>query len=369
MSAYAPLPEKAGADAEVAIGILPTEHDPSDKSELKGSTSSVAKFRTKDGGRHRPPASSTAEAKVSLRRMLREGLTEWKLMSVGTFFLFCSSATLLALPALFGEVMDGVISNTEAPNDERRAQFKKLGIQIAVMTLASSLFGLVQGYSFAAAGSSLVCNVRKKLFRAIVVQRIAFFDEEHTGELTSRLSSDVTLLRGALTGDISRALKSVVVLIGGIAYLFSMSWKLTLVMLCSVPAAMVLAVWFGAKLRDLQKKVQKSIAASTAEAEEAIGNVRTVRMFSAEEHHALLYDEAIDHSFELMKKSALVGSCFGTGMGLLFGGSTLGVLAFGVEMVIDGDISPGLLTSFILYTFTITGAVGQVRSSPHLVTH
>jgi len=312
------------------------------------------------GPRNRPEAADVGTAAVSLRRLLQEAIPEWRFMSLGTFCLLCSSATMLALPALFGQVMDGVISNETASDEERRSRFRTLGWQIAGMTLGSACFGVGQGFSFNAAGASLVTRVRKKLFRAICDQTISFFDHVRAGELTSRLSSDVTLLRMALTGELSGALKSLVILTGGVCYLLTLSAKLTLLMLGTVPVVTLLGIVFGKRLKQLQKDVQNTIAASTAEAEEAITCIRTVRLFSAEGHHTELYDAAVDESLSLMKRTALLSSIFGSLIGLLFGAATIGVVAYGVEMVIEHEMTPGLLTSFVLYTFTITGAVGKL---------
>lgn len=335
---------------------------PASESTRRRQLSVTERFEsTRKGPRNRPEAANIKDAKVSLRRLGQEALTEWRTLGVASFFLLLSSCCVLAIPHYFGAAMDQCIAvEGTVTAEERRRRFRVIAMELSAFILASGAFGAAQGYFFNSAGSQLVTSLRRRLFESILHQNIGFFDQSRTGELTSRLSSDVTLMRMVLTGDVSSALKATVVILGGVTYLFTLAWRLALVVILVVPPVVVAARYYGRYVRDKQRQVQEMIAAATSEAEEAISNIRTARTFSAEPVHLTAYTNAVEHSLELMKTTALASATFGSGIGTVFGAATLGVLAYGFELVISGEMTSGTLTSFILYMFTITGAIVSV---------
>ena len=127
-----------------------------------------------------------------------------------------------------------------------------------------------------------------------------------------------------------------------------------------VPIVAFSAAIYGRRLRAVSREVQDALAQTTAVAEEGLGSVRTVRSFANESFESNRYKEAVDHSFSLAKKRAFLGASF-AGM-LSFAGyaSICGVLWYGGNMVVDGTIAFGQLTSFMLYTFTVAFAVSAL---------
>lgn len=145
--------------------------------------------------------------------------------------------------------------------------------------------------------------------------------------------------------------------IGGTGYLFIVSWKLTLVMLAVVPIVAIFARTYGTYIRKLSKSVQDALAAASDVAEEAISNIRTVRAFSREPHVQDNFNTAIDETYVKGKQMALA---YGTSVGvlsMLVTSSLTLVLWVGTGLVLDGEMTAGVLTSFLLYT--LTGALSN----------
>ena len=140
------------------------------------------------------------------------------------------------------------------------------------------------------------------MFEQILKQEIGFFDQTRTGDLTNRLASDCTQLRSALTVNVSMVLRSFAQCIGAVIILFISSWKLTLVMLAVTPVLAVASVFYGKYVRNLGKTVQDKLALASTIAEEAIGNVRTVRSFSGEDYELERYNVSSDEAYEISKK-------------------------------------------------------------------
>ena len=151
-------------------------------------------------------------------------------------------------------------------------------------------------------------------------------------------------------------------LIGGVILLFVLSWKLTLIMLAAIPIIALTAIIYGRWVKSLGKKYQDALARTTDIAEESLGNVRTVRSFAQEIKQKNTYGDAIDESFRLAKLLSIARGTFGGVMMLLGNVGIIGVVWYGGVLVIDGEMTMGSLTSFIIYTLTVAFAFGALAS-------
>jgi len=198
-----------------------------------------------------------------------------------------------------------------------------------------------------------VSRLRKDLFRALLSQEVAFFDARRTGELTSRLALDTTVLQNTVTSNISMALRYTVQALGGVGLLLYTSPRLTGVMLAIVPAVAVGAVLYGRRVRGISRQVQDALAASSEVAEEDLSGIRTVRSFAAEPHEVERYGHAVDRAFTLARKRTLQSSIFMGAVSIAGYGGIAAVLWYGGRLVVDGHLSVGALTSFLIYTMLV----------------
>ena len=197
-------------------------------------------------------------------------------------------------------------------------------------------------------------------------QEVGFFDGERTGELLNRLSSDTGVLQNSVTVNISMALRSTLQALGSIAVLVYTSWRLSVLMLSIVPVVAIGAVFCARTVRKLSRKTQDALAGATEVAEEALSNIRTVRSFAREAEESQRYASKVDEAFQLGRKSARAYGWFQGVMGFAGYMSIAVVLWYGGTLVIDGRLSVGTLTAFILYTMylgfslaTLSGLYGD----------
>ena len=302
------------------------------------------------------PPGISMKTSDQIKRALSLAAEEKKALFLGTFFLLIGSSLNLVYPFLIGELINQIEAGGghEAVN---RFALIMIGL-LSVVGIATFL----RAYLFTVAGERIVANLQKELFGSLMGQEIAFFDERQTGELTNRLASDATVLKNAVTVNISMALRFGLSSIGAVCILLFISWKLASVMLLVVPIVAAAAGFYGQALRKISKKVQDALAKSTAVAEEAISGVRTVRAFAREDQERGRYGQAVEKAFGLAKKRAWLGAGFAGGISFAGFGAIIAVLWMGGYMLADGEIDFGTLTSFMLYTFTVAFSIGALSS-------
>jgi ATP-binding cassette subfamily B protein len=289
---------------------------------------------------------------LDLRRLLSLVKPHWKGLAVATFALFVAAGISLLYPQAARIAIDDVIKAGEATD------MKLLGLALLGIFAVQSLFGAIRYYLFTVIGDRVVADLRQRLFSAVLAQEMGFFDANRTGDLTSRLTSDTQAIQSAVTTNVSMALRYGAQAVGGVAILFFTSLKLSMVMIVAVPLVIGIAFFYGRMLRKLSRKVQDAIGDSTSVAEEAIGGIRTVRSFAREEHERASYDHDIERSFDIAKVRARLGAFFTGGVSFLGYGTIAVILWLGSIMVIDGEMTPGQLAAYILYTLFVAVALG-----------
>ena len=292
--------------------------------------------------------------RASVGRILRLARPEWRALALGTLFLAISSAAGLVYPRGIQYLLDGALGDPSGASIDQAAIF--MVVVLAIQAVTTSLRYML----FTTAGERVVARLRQDLYRAILSQEIAFFDERKTGELTSRLSSDTAVLQNGVSVNISMALRNVATAIGGVGLLFYTSPRLTLVMLAVVPPIAFGAVTYGKKLRTLSREVQDALASSSDVAEESIAGVRTVRAFGAEAQEVSRYGRAVERSFELAKRRIRLGAVFMTFASFLGFAAAALVLWYGGHLVLEQVMTVGELTAFLVYTILVAVSLGAL---------
>ena len=296
----------------------------------------------------------TPDRRDSLWRVVSLARTEARSLVVGTLFLAIGSSASLAYPQAIRVLLDQAVSERSASIIDRTAIF--MTVVLAIQAVATSIRYVL----FTTAGERIVARLREDCYRAILDQEIAFFDERRTGDLLSRLSADTAVLQNAVSVNVSQGLRNVATAIGGIALLFYTSPSLTLLMLVVVPPIALSAVTYGRRLRSLSRDVQEAVGSASEIAEESLAGIRTVRSFAAEPIEAERYGRAVMRSFDLARKRIRMGGAF-TGIASFFGLSAASLVLWrGGHLVLDGDMSVGDLTAFLVYTLLVAVSLGSL---------
>ncbi|MCB9746734.1 MAG: ATP-binding cassette domain-containing protein [Alphaproteobacteria bacterium] len=275
---------------------------------------------------------------------------------IATICLAISSGMTLAYPVIVQHLIDGIGQGGGEELVNRSAGL------LVVLFIIGAIFGSVRAYLFTVAGERVVTQLRKELYGSLVSQEIGFFDEVRTGELTSRLASDTSVLQNTVTVNVSMLLRFGIMAIGAIGFLFYTSWRLTLLTLAVVPLVAISAGMFGRRLRKVSREVQDALAEATEVAEETIAGIRTVRAFAREGHERARYDAAVERSFDTARRRAVLGALFRGAIGLAGYTAIALVLWYGGTLLVEGLMTLGELTSYLLYTLTVAMSLGALSS-------
>ncbi len=303
-------------------------------------------------------AAPPAPRRIPLRRLLALARPEWRRLAVGSVFLILGSAAGLAYPQAIRVVLDGALAAGVA-------SVNRAALAMVVIFAVQSVAVATRYVLFTVAGERIVTRLRADLYTNLVAQEIAFFDQRRTGELTSRLSSDATVLQNTVSVNLSMGLRNLVMVVGGLALLVVTSPRLTLVMLAIVPAVALGAVVVGRRISRLSRRVQDALARAGEVAEETLAGIRTVRAFAREAAESGRYAAATWEAFGLARKRVRVVAVFLGVTSLAAYGSVALVLWSGGRLVASGGMTVGELTQFILYTLIVAfslSALGDLWS-------
>jgi ATP-binding cassette, subfamily B, bacterial MsbA len=288
-----------------------------------------------------------------LFRYLRPQLAPFSVAIVG---LLISAGVGLAFPL----VIAGITSQVVAGGDP--AGLDRLVVLLVVLFCIQAVGSFIQTWLLGVVGERVVAQLRGDLYGRLITLSLDFHGQRRVGELVSRLSSDVTLIRTMLTQTITSLLSSVIGLVGSVIILFTLSPTLLLVVLLLAPALIAVAFVFGRPLQRVSTQVQDMIADSTTTAEEALSGIRVVKSYGREDWELHRYDATLRGVVSAGARLALWRAGFGAIMGFLGFGAIAVLLWYTGHQVIDGTLGVGTLTGFLLYGVAIGASLGTIAS-------
>ena len=294
--------------------------------------------------------------KTTWRRLDETARPERRNILFGLFFLAISSGTSLLFPQLIRWMIDSVLQ----PKKAELLLPAALGL-FAAFTLLG-IAGSIRYYLFSVSGERIVLKLRETLYRRILVQDLAFFDSNRTGDLMSRLASDCTTLQNTVSVNVSQGMRNVSQVAGGFAFMFYTSWQLSALMLLMVPPVAAATAVFGKRIRGYSKEFQNTLAASGIVAEETISGVRTVKSFVQEGAESERYRASLDQALAVVIKRIRAIAEFMT-VALIVGlGAICFVLWYGGREVILDHMSIGDMTQFLMYLMIVAIGSGSLGS-------
>ncbi|MDP3379771.1 MAG: ABC transporter transmembrane domain-containing protein [Brevundimonas sp.] len=277
-------------------------------------------------------------------------------VAMSVFWLLMSTAASLGLTVTSRGAID---NGFEAGGAQLNFWFLLLGLNALFLGVASA----VRYYFVTRTGERIIADLRTALFGRVLTLDPAFFVRMRTGEVLSRLTTDIQLIDTLMTTSISFALRNLLTMIGGLILLFVVSPKLMGLVLLVLPLLIVPLFLFGRVVRKLTVDSQDRFAEAVGFAGESVDAIETVQAFGREASAIGRFGAAVEAAFGVSLKR-IRARAWMTAMiiTLMFGGVTL-VLWLGAQDVIAGRMTPGALLQFVLLSVFVAGAVGALGES------
>ncbi|MED6252428.1 hypothetical protein ATANTOWER_011633, partial [Ataeniobius toweri] len=295
-------------------------------------------------------------SRATLGRLLSYCRKDVGLLSLAVLFLLVSAVCEAFIPYYYGKAIDSIVVH------QSMEYFAKPVVAVASLALVSSLAMGVRGGVFTLTFARLNLRLRSHLFKTLMRQEIAFFDENHTGDILSRLSADTTQVSDLISQNVNVFLRSAIKGTGFVIFMFRMSWKLTLVTMMGFPFIGLVSKLYGEYYKKLTKEVQTVLAEANKVAEETISAMRTVRSFANESGEANSYYAKLLVMFQLNKKQALAYACYMWSSCISELALEVAVLYYGGHLVLTGQLSSGGLISFFIYMLELGECFESIAS-------
>ncbi|MBX9637906.1 ABC transporter transmembrane domain-containing protein [Nitrosomonas sp.] len=209
-------------------------------------------------------------------------------------------------------------------------------------------------------GERVIADIRSKVFNHLIHLHPGFFEENRSLEIQSRLTADMTLLQTVIGSSVSFALRNLIMMIGGIIWLFITNAKLAALVTICVPLVVVPILIYGRRVRHLSRQSQDKIAAVGAYVGEVLGQIKTVQAYNHQSIDQRKFYDHVEEAFAVAKQRATQRALLIAIVILLVLGAVGFMLWVGGIDVIEGRISAGELAAFVFYSVIVGSAVASI---------
>jgi ABC-type multidrug transport system fused ATPase/permease subunit len=282
---------------------------------------------------------------------------KWQFI-VGMICLLITSSVAAFIPGGFKDLIDAANSNNMNAD-----KLKDLGILLGAILLVQSALSFVRIYLFEYVSQHSMAAIRRALFEKIITLPIRFFEENRVGNLTSRLTSDVSQLQDALTNQLAFFVRQLVLPIACIPIILTISVKLTFIILAAVPVLVISAVLFGRFIRKNSRRAQDKLAESNTIAEETFVSADVVKAFTNEAYETRRYSAININVAEIGMHAAKYRAGFVSFIIFVMFGAIVSLVTVGLSMVAENQMTMGQLIQFFLLTIFIGSSLAGMSES------
>lgn len=215
---------------------------------------------------------------------------------------------------------------------------------------------------FAIVSEKSMAALREDLYAKLVTLSIPFLEKRRVGELTSRITNDVTQVQSVVSTTLAEFLRQIIVLVGGIVIIIVTMPRLALVMLLTFPIVVVLAMFFGKHIRKLMRERQDKLAETNVVVEETMQNIQTVKAYTNEWFETNRYAKNLKDAVHIALKAAHMRGLFAAFIIFVMFGALFFIMYRAALMVQNGDMLKGDLVDFVVFTGIIGGAIASLGS-------
>ena len=285
---------------------------------------------------------------------------------LGLLFIALSAFTTSLFPLFLGKMIDAASPGTTIPGLSSASQFS-FGLKnihwslnttlllIFCQLTVQTIFSFLRVYLLTSAGEKSLADMRRDVFSKLLTMPMSYFTEKRVGELSNRISSDLSQIQDAISFTLAEFLRGIFMLVIGLSFIFWISAKLAFVMLAVVPIIAILAVVFGIRIRKMARKTQDQLADSGTIVQETFHGISIVKAFTSEFYEIGRYVKSIRAAVTTAISNARYRGAFISFM--IFGvfGTIAFVMWFGAGMIQSKELTIGSLTMFVIFSMFVGG--------------
>lgn len=284
---------------------------------------------------------------------------------IGWIFLVLSTSAGLVFPYLMGKLLGTTVNPTTVATSSDFLDLNNVtsvALALFILFAIQALFSFFRVVIFNNVTENSLRDLRNDAFSKMVFMPMDFFNSNKVGELTSRVSSDITQIQETLRTTIAEFFRQIVIIVGGIAFLFFISWKLALIMLATVPVMALIAVFFGRYIRRLSKEAQNFSAHSNAIVEEALTGIANVKAFTNEYFNINRFRKNTQELRDLNVRSGVWRGLFVSFIIFCLFGAIVFIVWQGLLMTQGANptLSKEGFYQFVLFTIMMGASVGSL---------
>ncbi len=268
--------------------------------------------------------------------------------------IIIASGANLYLPWIIKDMIDRVLAEKDM------AMLNIISVSIVVVFAIRGFFYYWQSYLVSYIGQRVVVDVREVMFRKFQRMPMAYFDKHQTGETMSYLTNDVGAIQSALVDNLIEMFTESSVLVGSIAMMFYLDWKLTLLTLITVPLVGSAMRIFGKKIKSSSRVIQEKLADITSLLQESISSIRVVKSFVRENYEIDRFRVENELNFKATMKNVQQTSLLTPTVEFLAAVAVTLIVWFGGYEVVNGIMSAGALVAFLTYAVNLANPVKRL---------
>lgn len=284
-------------------------------------------------------------------------------------FIALSAFTTSLFPFFLGKMIDAASPGSSMPGMGSSVISEQFGfglkdihwdlnttlLFIFLQLTVQTIFSFMRIYLLTEVGEKSLADMRRDVYSKLLSMPMSYFTEKRVGELSNRISSDLSQIQDAISFTLAEFLRGIFTLVIGLGFIFWISTKLALVMLAVVPVIAVLAVVFGMKIRKMARKAQDQLAESGTIVQETFQGISIVKAFTSEFYEIGRYVKSVYAVVDTAISNARYRGAFVSFMIFSVFGAISFVMWYGANMIQNGQLTMGSLTMFVIFSMFVGG--------------
>jgi ATP-binding cassette subfamily B protein len=295
--------------------------------------------------------------KIRISYLLRP---HWKTLAVAFVAVLGEAATDLLEPWPLKVVIDYVLGSKKMPSwlsslvattvgRQKMSVLYFAALTVVVIALVGALSSYVEKYLTTSVGQWVMHDLRRSVYHHIQRLSLSFHDKGRTGDLISRITSDIDAIQDFISQALLGILVNVLTLVGMLAVMFYLDWRFTLIALSVAPPLFVVVYFYTRRIKQASRAVRKKESEIVSIAQEVLSSIRVVKAFSREDYEQERFERQSLESVETALQARSLKAKLAPLVQVIVAVGTCLVLWYGTRLVLSGELSTGSLLVFLIY--------------------